>query len=547
MRQKILSLNRPITAVSLLLFIPLVYGGGLRRPPHFDDAWLMSMSEWSWKSVRFAFDPFHGWFYRPAQILEFMLAQKMVGQVLWGHRLINFALFWGVCWLLFLFLRRVFSSAWTATGAAVLFAVYPGHREVVFYPCVSATLLAGLFWLGALIALLRWREERRARWYGLMLLSATFAFLSKEDALGLPIALFALYLWLGKKPERRDWLGVLPLLVIWLSCLALSYTAYQQHRHSGIVATGIRMPKPNPLTLLIVEGSLLWTMATNDPSVGHETYRMADGALQKAVIVFVLCVMLWRRGNANVRMGLVWLMAVTLPLVGTIGFYVFFASRFWFLGAMAMLCIGGALWEEWKDKAGTETLPYWGFVALVVGVAATVPMPAELWGDVRCLVWLPFIVLTLAFNGGGEFIRQFGTGKNAFTQSLQLPREWRGILPFVLIAFADFFFLTNVMSVELLMLMVVVIAWWSGAERWWLAAVAWIGMLPMSWSVAVAFALAPVLWRARWLMQRRQVASLVAVIGVVWAVITFQGAGRMFDHRERIAERFPEIYERMKW
>jgi hypothetical protein len=40
---------------------------------------------------------------------------------------------------------------------------------------------------------------------------------------------------------------------------------------------------------------------------------------------------------------------------------------------------------------------------------------------------------------------------------------------------------------------------------------------------------------------------VVALVGIIWAVITFQGAERMFDHREKIAERFPEIYERMSW
>lgn len=551
MRQKshiaLLRFNKIFTACFLLLLIPLVYGGGLRRPPHFDDAWLLSMSEWSWEAVRSAFDPMHGWFYRPAQILEFMLAQKICGQVLWGHRIVNLILFWIVCWLLFLFLRRVFSSAWTATGAAALFAVYPGHREVVFYPCVSATILAGLFWVGAMLAFLNWQERRQARWYVLMVLSALCAFLSKEDALGLPIALFALRWWLGQKPERRDWLGAVPLLVIWLSCIALSYTAYQHHRVSGVVATGIRMPKPNALNLFALEGSLLWTIATNDPTVGHETLRGVGWAFEKAVVVAILCALLWRRGNATMRLGLLWLIAATLPLVGTIGFYVFFASRFWFWGAMAMLCIAGALWETWDGKAGTETPPYFQFVALVVGVAAMVPMPAVMAGDVTCLVWLPFIVLTLVLNGGSQFVRQFSAGKKALTQSAQFPREWRGALPFALLAFADFFFLRNVIRVELLMLAVVLLAVWAGAERWWIAVVALMGMLPLSWSVAAAFLVAPVLWRAHWLSRRPPMLPVVALVGIIWAVITFQGAERMFDHREKIAERFPEIYGRMRW
>ncbi len=505
------------------------------------------MSEWSWKAVRSAFDPMHGWFYRPVQILEFMLAQKICGQVLWGHRIVNLILFWIVCWLLFLFLRRVFSSAWTATGAAVLFAVYPGHREVVFYPCVSATILAGLFWIGAMLALLNWQERRQARWYVLTLLFALCAFLSKEDALGLPMALVALRGWLGQKPERRDWLGAAPLLVIWLGCVALSYTAYQHHRVSGVVATGIRMPKPNALNLFALEGSLLWTIATNDPTVGHETYRMVGGALEKAVVVAILCALLWRHGNATMRFGLIWLMAATLPLVGAIGFYVFFASRFWFLGAMAMLCIAGALWESRAETPCPPPLPYFQFVALVVGVAAIVPMPAVIAGDVTCLVWLPFIVLTLVLKGGSQFVRQFSAGKKALTQSVQLPREWRGVLPFVLLAFADFFFLRHVIGVELLMLAIVLLAGGAEAERWWIAVVALMGMLPLSWSVAAAFLVAPILWRVHWLSRCLSMLPVVALVGIVWAVLTFQGAARLFDHREKIAERFPEIYERMSW
>lgn len=540
-------MNKISTACVLLLLIPLVYSGGLRRPPHFDDAWLLSMSTWSWASVRAAFDPWHGWFYRPVQILEFMLAQKICGQVLWGHRLINMALFWLTCWLLFLFLRRFFSSAWTATGAAVLFAVYPGHREVVFYPCVSATILAGLFWLGAMLAFLNWQEKRRARWYALTLLSALCAFLSKEDALGLPFALAALQWWLGKKPERRDWLGVLPLLVLWLGCLALSYTAYQHHRIAGVVATGIRIAKPNVLNWLTLEGSLLWTIATNDPSVGHETLRMVDWALEKAVVVAALCALLWRCGTATMRFGLLWLIAATLPLVVTIGFYVFFASRFWFLGAMAMLCIGGALWETWEQKAGAETLPYFQFVALVVGVAAIVPMPAVIAGDATYRVLLPFIVLTLVVNGGSQFVRQFRAGEKALRQAVQFPREWRGVLPFVLLTLVDFFFLRNILRVEVPMLVIALLAMWAGTERWWIAVVALMSMLPLSWSMGAAFLVAPILWRVQGLTRRLPMLPVIALVGTIWAVLTFQGAARMFDHREKIAERFPEIYEGMRW
>jgi len=247
------------------------------------------------------------------------------------------------------------------------------------------------------------------------------------------------------------------------------------------------------------------------------------------------------------RLGWLWLIAATLPLVGTIGFYVFFASRFWFLGAMAMLCIAGALWESWRETAGTESPPYFQFVALVVGVAAMVPMPAVIAGDVTCWVWLPFIALTLALNGGRQFVQQFSAGKEVLTQSVQFPQEWRGVLPFALLAFADFFFLRNVIRVELLMLAVILLAVWAGAERWWIALVALVGMLPLSWSMAAAFLVAPILWRARRLSHRSPMLPVVALVGIIWAVITFQGAERMFDHREKIAERFPEIYERMSW
>jgi hypothetical protein len=72
-------------------------------------------------------------------------------------------------------------------------------------------------------------------------------------------------------------------------------------------------------------------------------------------------------------------------------------------------------------------------------------------------------------------------------------------------------------------------------------------LLPLSWSVTAAFLLAPILWQARLFFTRRQTLPVVAVVGIVWVVITFQGAERMFDHRERIVSRFPEIYRRMSW
>jgi hypothetical protein len=78
-----------------------------------------------------------------------------------------------------------------ALVGALVFAVHPVHTESVAWVTARVDVLATTFVLGGTITFLRYREDRRGGWLGLILLCSWAAVASKEVGGVLPILLFA--------------------------------------------------------------------------------------------------------------------------------------------------------------------------------------------------------------------------------------------------------------------------------------------------------------------------------------------------------------------
>jgi len=156
-------------------------------------------------------DPAHTGSYRPLTTLTYAL-NYAVGELRpQGYHMVNVVLH-ALCSLLAYFVaRRLFRSEGSALAAAALFAAHPAHTEAVANIAGRAEVLAGVFFFGALLLYLRYREGRQATTLLWAFVAYVAAILSKESAIVLPAVILALD-WLmpagsgnGAGGEKTTW------------------------------------------------------------------------------------------------------------------------------------------------------------------------------------------------------------------------------------------------------------------------------------------------------------------------------------------------------
>ena len=157
-----------------------------------------------------------GGYYRPAVVLSFYLDYLIGGYAPAIYHIHNITIHAGCAYLVFLFARCLSTDRAVAWGAALLFFVLPIHTDSVFWIVGRTDLLCALFYLSALILFYKYMHRgSTGALLGLAVCSA-LAFLSKEMAVSLPIALAALvaYCKAWKTAQARRGLTVVCIVLL---------------------------------------------------------------------------------------------------------------------------------------------------------------------------------------------------------------------------------------------------------------------------------------------------------------------------------------------
>src|ERR1043166_3143918 len=173
--------------------------------------------------------------YYPLVFTSFWIERRIWDAHPAGYHLTNLLLHAANAVLLLVALRRLkIPGAWIA---AMLFAVHPVHVESVAWITERKNVLSGMFYLGALLAYLRFsgiekpddHGPDRWRFYILSLILFTAALLSKTVTCTLP-AVIALILWWKRQPFRwRTFLPLIPMVIIAVPASMLT-AALEQHQ-----------------------------------------------------------------------------------------------------------------------------------------------------------------------------------------------------------------------------------------------------------------------------------------------------------------------------
>jgi len=189
---------------------------------------------------------------RPLAFLSFALNYRLNGLDPFGYHVVNVFLHYAASVVLYLLLLTCFrlpalgerytgAASGQALLAAFMWAIHPIHVSAVTYIVQRMAILAGLFYLLAMLFFAKARTTRqpgRAIAYGgISLVCGVCAFLSKENAVTLPVALALMEILLirgWRQPVRKDktvWglIGGLAVLgvIVWLFMGANIVAGYQ--------------------------------------------------------------------------------------------------------------------------------------------------------------------------------------------------------------------------------------------------------------------------------------------------------------------------------
>lgn len=126
-------------------------------------------------------------FFRPLGYLTYWLNFKWAGYDAFRWHLWNLSLHVTNSCLTYASAIKLSLSRFAAAVAAMIFAIHGSRPEVVCWTAALFDLLATFFVLLSLLALHRFLETRRARWYAFMICCALLGLLSKESAYCLPL------------------------------------------------------------------------------------------------------------------------------------------------------------------------------------------------------------------------------------------------------------------------------------------------------------------------------------------------------------------------
>ena len=282
--------------------------------------------------------------YWPLVYTTFWLEHKLWGFDPTGYHIVNVLLHLANTLLLWHLLRRLaVPGAWVV---AAVFAVHPLHVESVAWIIERKDVLSGLFYLGALLAWLRFVEQANPRWYvGSLVLYAT-GLLSKSIVVTLPASLLIWPWWKQGRVTSTDLLRLVPFFAVGLIITVGDLSFYWSGSSTSFDYSFAERTLIAARALWFYAGKLLWptNLAVIYPRWDiHIAEPLAWGYLVGAV---VLVVALWHFRPRLGRGPLAGALFFAITLSPTLGFvdynymgYAFVADRYQYLAGIGVMAV----------------------------------------------------------------------------------------------------------------------------------------------------------------------------------------------------------------
>jgi len=291
-------------------------------------------------------------FYRPLQMLTYMVDYSLWGLNVFGYHLTNILLHILVGLCLYWLVVNIFESRPLALITALLYIAHPVHVEAVTSIAGRADSLSALFILLSLIFYIKIPPYLKASPYILTLLFFLCALLSKESAAVFPLVLLLYHYTFKKKINLSLFLSVLGALFLYF-LIKLLLPGLSLPRTANIASMFQRIPG---FFVALANYSRLLLLPTNlHVYYGDWIFSFTDKKTIAGILIF--CFLLWcafknRRKDALVFFSVVWSLIFLLPVSNIYKINDSFMKEHWLYLASAGFFLVIARWmvELYENK-----------------------------------------------------------------------------------------------------------------------------------------------------------------------------------------------------
>jgi len=355
--------------------------------------------------------------YVPLVILSFTIERAIWGLRPEFYHAVNLLLHAGSALLVFHLLKRLCCGGIPALAAAIIWAVHPMRAESVAWVTERKDCLCAFFYFSAIAFYLRFRNEKKNRFYILTLFAHALALLSKGMAVMLPLTL----LLLDWHQQRRDWKrAIIEKLPMFLLAALCAYPTLAAHVETGTAESFGSAPGRRASLMAYSLWFHLGKQAL--PLRLCPAYYVPEPVSPLAPAYFVclvstaaLAALLWTfRASRMLVLGAAFYLIAFLPASQIVPLKYPVADRYTCLpsfGLVLLLCAAAGRIREFDIGRGMMTLPIAACIVTVILSQATARQCAlwrdslTLWSDAeRKLPDSPAVLLCLGnyWNTAGE-------------------------------------------------------------------------------------------------------------------------------------------------
>jgi len=285
--------------------------------------------------------------YRPLRTTCFALEYRLWGLNPAAYHAANIVFHLFNSFFVFLFIRRLIGAQAPALVAAALFAAHPALTDDVCWICSRSDLLCMFFYLGALLAYYRSREEdalRRAAFLAVALFALALAMLSKEMAVTFPADL--------KGQTLKRWLSYAPFIAITAVYLLVRISIMSRFaQRSQWGATPLASAGIVAKAMAFYVGILVYPFRLTLLPVVDTNVSLSDKAAVFAValvIGLIAFAVAFRRKYPMATLGVVLFFILLLPVSNIIPVTTVVAGRFVYIPSLGFFLAVAALANSFK-------------------------------------------------------------------------------------------------------------------------------------------------------------------------------------------------------
>ncbi len=423
---------------------------------HYDDDFYITenpqlRSGLSVENLKRAFTEPYGANWIPLTTLSFQLNHALHGIEPAGFLLTNAVLHGLATLLLFAALARMTRATWPSAFVAAVFAIHPLHVESVAWAAERKDVLAGLFWMLAMLAWARYAERPSFGRYALVALCLALGLLSKPIVVTLPFALLLLDYWplrrlapagadapwpIDRSRLARALLEKLPLLGLVAATSAITVIIYVRAgeiRHSDVLPLDDRLANA-AVAYVIYLAQSAWPddLAVFYP---HPWGRLPGWQVAGSAALLALLSALalrWARTRPYLAVGWLWYLGTLVPVIGVvqIGLQAH-ADRYMYLPLVGLaLALAWGVADGVSGRRRARSLCAVAGAAAIAGLALAAAQQLKTWRDAQALFEHAIAVTDdnfLAHKNLADALLQRGRAEQAelhYREALRIWPDW---------------------------------------------------------------------------------------------------------------------------